>query len=164
MTPATAMQTLQQTYPTARFASATVDVACSPHAFYNVVTDYESYADFVPSQRVARVLRRDRLAHGERFNVAMELSLMKAVRYELLAEGVPGRSLQWNLVSGDFMRENAGAWVLEELADGRTRASFHLAVVLKGWFPGPVISALVNKTCPATVHAFKTEAERRAMI
>lgn len=165
MNAVTTLETLRQTYPKAQVATFTVDVACAPQTFYEVITDYPAYPQFVPSQRAGRILRRDHGSPTERFAVAMELSLVgKAVRYELAAEGVAGHSLTWSLVSGDFMRENAGAWLLDELPNGHTRATFYMAVVLKGWLPGGLVNGLLTKTCPATVHAFKAEAERRATV
>lgn len=164
MNTAAAVNSLRREYPKAELAYYTVDVACSPQAFYSVITDYESYPDFVPSQRRARILAVEQIGHRERFTVALELSLVKHIRYELAAEGVPGHSLRWSLIRGDFMRENAGGWLLEELEDGRTRATLYLAVILKGWLPRSVINALVTKTCPATVLAFKAEAERRTTV
>lgn len=155
------IQSLQQTYPKAQFASCTVDVACSPQAFYSIISDYEGYPDFVPGQRSARVLSKEIEGPVERFRAALTVSVVKTINYELIAEGVPGHSLEWKLVRGDFMRENAGAWLLEELPDGTTRAQFHMAVILKGWLPRSLVNTLVNKTCPATVEAFKREAERR---
>jgi|GEM_PF-423770 len=161
----TTLDTVRQVHPKAQIASFTVDVACAPQTFYDVVTDYENYPKFVPSQRSGRVIRHVPGTPTERFNVDMELSLVgKSVRYELVAEGVPGHSLVWSLVSGDFMRENAGAWLIDALPNGQTRATFQMAVVLKGWFPGSVVNGLLTKTCPANVQAFKAEAERRATI
>lgn len=161
----TSLESLRQVYPKAQMASLTFDVACTPQTFYDVVSDYEAYPQFVPNQRAGRILRRDRGVPTERFNVAMELSLVgKAVRYELVAEGVPGHSLVWSLVSGDFMKENAGAWLLDALPNGHTRATLQMIIVLKGWLPGPVVNSLLTKTYPTTVDAFKAEAERRATI
>ena len=162
MTAIATFDALQREYPKARLARHCVEVACSPKTFYDVVSDYEAYPDFVPSQRAARVVSHEQHGHTERFTVSMELALVKPVRYTLRSEGVPGKFLTWSLLDGDFMRENTGSWVIEELPNGMTRATFQLAVVLKGWWPKPLINSLVNKTCPATVRAFKIEAERRA--
>lgn len=164
MTTVAAVHSLQREYPKAELAHCSVDVPCSPQAFYSVISDYESYPEFVPNQIGARVLTRTRDAHRDSFTVAMELSLVKQVRYELAAEGIPGHSLRWSLVRGDFMRDNTGGWLLEELDDGYTRATLYMAVVLKGWLPKTLVNALITKTCPATVRAFKAEAERRATM
>lgn len=161
----TAVESLKRTYPKAELATHSVDVACSPQAFYSVITDYESYPEFVPSQVGATIVDASRSAHHDEFSVSMCLSLLKKqVNYQLAAEGTPGHSLTWRLKSGDFMRENAGGWQLETLPNGHTRATLYMAVILKGWLPKTVINALITKTCPTTVQAFKLEAERRALM
>lgn len=161
---ASQIDTLKQSHPKARLAHHTVEVACSPEAFYSVVTDYESYPDFVPNQTGARVLSHEGGPHGDRWQVDMELSLVKHVRYEIAVEGIPGRSVQWHLIRGNILRDNVGGWLIEALPNGHTRATLYMAVVLKGWFPKSLINTLVNKSCPKTVRAFKAEAERRATM
>jgi len=161
MTAVLTLNTLQRDFPKARLANHTIHVNCTPEEFYTVVSDYESYPDFVPSQRSATILTRDNSGPIDRFTVQMELALVKQIRYQLRAEGVPGQSLTWSLVDGDFMKQNVGSWLLEERPDGSTHATFQMAVVLKGWLPKSLVNTLINKTCPATVKAFKAEAERR---
>ncbi|TNF31222.1 MAG: hypothetical protein EP329_12700 [Deltaproteobacteria bacterium] len=155
------IQTLQNSHPTALVASHTIDVACPPHAFYDVIADYESYPDFVPAQRTARILSRERDGHFERLRVAMGLSVVKTIDMELAVEGIPGHSMEWRMVQGELLRAIAGAWLLEELPDGSTRAQLHQAIVLKTWLPKMVVRTLIEKTLPSTARAFKREAERR---
>ena len=164
MSTAAAVDSLKRNFPKAQLAHHTLEVACSPEAFYSLVTDYESYPEFVPNQTAARILSHEEGPHGERWNVDLELSLVKNVRYEIAVRGTHGRSVHWELVHGNILRANVGGWIIEELPNGHTRATLYMAVVLKGWFPKSLINMLVNKSCPKTVEAFKAEAERRATM
>lgn len=155
------IQSLRDTYPKALVASHTVDVACAPHAFYDVLADYESYPDFVPAQRRARLLSRERDGFVERLRVAMGLSIVKTIDFELSVQGIPGHSMEWEMTRGNALRGIAGAWLLEELPDGNTRAQLHQAVALKAWLPRPIVRTLIERTLPGTARAFKREAERR---
>jgi len=155
------IQSLQSSHPTALVGSHTIDVACPPHAFYDVIADYESYPDFVPAQRTAKVLSRRVDGYVEHLEVAMGLSVVKTIDMVLAVEGIPGHSMEWRMVQGNALRGVAGAWLLEELPGGHTRAQLHQALALKAWLPKAIVRTLVNKTLPGTARAFKREAERR---
>ncbi len=138
-------------------AGHSVEVDVSPDRFYELVTDFETYPNFVPNQSGARILSHE----GDRWRVEFELSVAKKLTYVLDLEGVPGRSLGWTLVSGDMMKENEGGWTIEALPDGRTRATYRLDVALKGFVPRSIAQALIERTLPANMEAFRLEAERR---
>lgn len=138
-------------------ASHSVVINASPSAVYQVITDFETYPDFVPNQSGARVISRD----GEHWRVEFELSVAKKLRYTLDLVGVPGQSLRWTLVTGDMMQENNGGWTLEALPDGRTRATYGIDVRLRGFVPRSISQALIERTLPANLEAFRKETERR---
>lgn len=126
-------------------------------AVYQVITDFESYPDFVPNQSGAQVLSHD----GNRWRVEFELSVARKLKYTLDLEGVPDQSLRWRLVKGDMMKENTGGWTLETLPDGRTQATYGIDVTLGGFVPRSISQALIERTLPANLEAFKREVERR---
>ena len=137
--------------------SVTVDVDVPPDRMYALVTDFESYPSFVPNQSAVRVLART----DERWRVEFELKVAKRLVYELELTGEVGEGLRWSLVAGDMMDKTEGGWRFEPLDGGRTRAHYEIAVELAGFVPRSVTRALIERTLPANVHAFKLEAERR---
>lgn len=138
-------------------ARHTVEFDVPPDRVYALITDFESYPGFVPNQSGATVLEHE----GDRWRVRFELAVAKTLTYVLDLEGVPGQSLRWTLVEGDMMRTNEGGWTLEALDDGRTRATYSMDVALKGFVPRSVSRALIERTLPANMEAFKLEAARR---
>ncbi len=137
--------------------SVTVEVDVPPERMYALVTDFESYPSFVPNQSAVRVVQRE----GDDWNVEFELKVAKRLTYELALRGVPGESLRWSLVAGDMMDKTEGGWRFEALPEGRTQAHYEIDVELAGFVPRSVTRALIERTLPANVHAFKLEAERR---
>jgi ribosome-associated toxin RatA of RatAB toxin-antitoxin module len=138
-------------------ARRSVEIDISPARFYALLIDFESYPGFVPNQSSARVVERG----ASRWRVEFELSVARKLRYTLDLVGEPERSLRWSLVQGDMMRENEGGWTLEELPGGTTRATYEVSVSLGGFVPRSISNALVERTMPANIDAFKREAERR---
>ncbi len=141
-----------------RVARASVDVDVPPERLYALIVDFESYPTFVPNQSAARVLERPA---PDRYVVAFELQVARTLHYTLELEGEPSRALRWRLVEGDMMRRMEGGWTLEPLPEGGTRATYEIVMDLEGFVPRTVYQALVDRTLPANVRAFKLEAERR---
>jgi len=138
-------------------ATHSVVINAPAAAVYQVITDFESYPDFVPNQVGARVVSHE----GDQWRVEFELSVAKRLRYTLDLRGVAPLTVRWTLVTGEMMQENHGGWTLEALPDGRTRATYAIDVALKGFVPRSISRALIERTLPANLEAFKKEAERR---
>lgn len=139
-------------------ASRSIDIDASPEAVYALITEFERYPEFVPNQTRAEVVSRE----GDLWQVRFELSVVKRLMYTLALQGVPARSLRWSLVEGDMMQSMGGGWTLEPLDDGaRTHATYDIDVELKGFVPRSVSNALIERTLPDNLEAFKREAERR---
>jgi ribosome-associated toxin RatA of RatAB toxin-antitoxin module len=138
-------------------ATHSIEINASPAAVYAVITDFQSYPSFVPNQVGATVLSSTENA----WQVEFELSVAKRLRYVLDLVGTPDEAVRWSLVRGDMMKEMAGGWRLEALPDGRTRAHYDIDVALKGFVPRSISRALIERTLPANMDAFKKEVERR---
>lgn len=140
-------------------AVRSIEIDVPPDRVYPVLLDFERYPDFVPNQTRARVLEADE----GRWRVAFELSVARKLHYTLDLTGEAPSTLTWTLVEGEMMEANDGGWLLEPIDDGkRTRATYRLAVELAGFVPRSITQALVERTLPATLEAFKKEVERRA--
>lgn len=138
-------------------ATHSIEIDAPPAAVYAVITDFERYPSFVPNQVGATIL-----STGENtWQVEFELSVAKRLHYVLDLVGTPDETVRWSLVRGDMMKEMAGGWRLEALPDGRTRAHYDIDVALKGFVPRSISRALIERTLPANMDAFKKEVERR---
>lgn len=136
----------------------TIEVGVPPADFYGLITDFESYPEFLPDMIEAEVLERRREVYTVRFAVR----IVKRIEYVLRLAGRPGRQLTWELVEG-FFRANEGGWFLAPAADGSsTSATYRLAVSLGPLVPRKVLDAVVGANFPKMLASFRAEAERRA--
>lgn len=141
-------------------AVQSIEVGVSPDRFYALITDFERYPDFVPHQTDARVIVAE--PDRDHWRVAFELTIVKKLRYTLDLKGESGRSLEWTLVEGEWMKATLGGWTLEALDDGkRTLATYRVDIDVDGFVPRTVTNTLAERTLPSTLEAFKKEAERR---
>lgn len=136
-------------------------VNCPVERFFDVVVDYDHYAEFVPGLTACRLLP----GKGVRL-VEYELDLgIRRVKYVLRHVESRPTSVRWTLESGDMMKVSNGAW---ELADegGRTRArySVEIQIAKPPLVPQSIIDRvsdeLTRVQLPKTLEAFRARAER----
>jgi ribosome-associated toxin RatA of RatAB toxin-antitoxin module len=136
-----------------------VDVALE--RFFDLVTDYARYPEFVPGIRACRV--KGTGAGGK--DVEYELDVgVKTIRYVLRHVEERPRRVAWSLVSGDMMKVSSGSWELED-AGGKTRARYTVDIQIAK--PPLVPQAIVDRVAdeltrvqlPRTLEAFKRRAE-----
>ena len=131
-----------------------IDIKASPAQVLNVITDFEHYPKFVPNMQGAEILE----IAGPRQRVRFTLNLIKRIRYTLDLTTIDDTGLDWTLVDGPF-KHNDGQWRLDDLGDGTTRASYSIDAELKGFLPRVIEKQLVAQSLPATLGAFRDEAE-----
>ena len=122
---------------------------------FDTIIDYERYPEFLSDVRQAQVLSR----HDGVALVTFELELIMRIGYTLrLVEDRP-TSIRWTLDKARMMSSNDGGWKLEDLGDGKTRATYGIEVKLRGLIPKSVSSRLIGTTLPDTLQRFKTRIE-----
>jgi coenzyme Q-binding protein COQ10 len=124
--------------------------------FYQAITDYKAYPQFVDGMKSIEVMGQN----GEEATVKFNLNLIKEVTYTLKLSGKKNESVSWSLVSGDMMKVNNGGWKLKDLGNGKTEVTYHLEVELKGFFPGlgMVEKTMVSTNLPMNMKAFAKRA------
>ncbi len=136
-------------------AERTVEARADREAFFDVVTDYAAYPEFVPGIESVDVLSRS----AGRARVRFQLHIVRSISYTLdLVEDRPG-SVAWTLVEGD-LAANTGSWTLAESERGSV-ATYKVRVEVGMFVPGAIVSRLVGETLPATLDAFARRAEAR---
>lgn len=120
-----------------------------------VITDYESYPEFLDDITEVTVEKRE----GHDVIALFRLKVVMEIEYTLrLTESLPHR-ISWTLVSGQMMKSNNGGWELKALSPQRTEAVYSLEVGLKGLIPTSVTTRLIDITLPKTLEAFKKRIE-----
>ena len=133
----------------------TIDIAVSPEALFDVITDYERYPQILDEMEEATVLSRD----GDTADVRFSVNLIKRFKYTLtLVEQRPA-SVRWSLKEGPFKVSN-GSWELQPIVGGGTRALYTVEVEVAAFVPKAVSNRIVGKTVPKLLQSFKSHAER----
>ena len=130
--------------------------------FYEVVTDYPRYPEFVPGIKACRVLQ----VGGEK-HVEYDLDLgLRRIRYVLRHVEERPRRVSWSLVSGEILKVSNGSWELT--AEGqktRARYSVDIQISRPPLVPQPLLDKMSDQMTrvqlPRTLAAFKARAEGR---
>ena len=138
-------------------AQQTIVIDTPMEFFFEVISDFESYSDFLSEVRSTRILSED----DGKIRVHYQVDIIKKVEYSLdfIKEG--HHRLSWSLGEGKLMKANNGSWELEEISENQTQATYTVDVSARVFVPKAVVNMLVGSTLPATLKQFKDEAERR---
>ncbi len=139
--------------------SRTIEVNVDPKKFFKVVTDYQSYPEFLNGQGLRRItINKD---EGDIKIVTQEVELMGfKVAYTLrMVEDKARQQVSWSLVKGQLMSRNNGSWKIEKLGPGRSRVTYSLELKLGMLIPSIVTTKIAATQLPAMLNAFKRRAE-----
>ena len=141
--------------------SITVNVPID--VMFDVITDYESYPDFLPETESIDILDKSKKnKDGSRtVDVGYAIRVVKKFEYVLRMTEQPYESLQWEQVDGPF-KVNAGGWTLESVDDETTHATYQVTVEVGFLVPRSITNMLVGQSLPDTLKRFKERAEKVA--
>lgn len=128
-------------------------------ALWDVITDYEGYADFVEGLSKTKILKRE----GNDVYVEYHVNMMlKNFKYVLVHREKPKKGLVWEMVEGDFFKYNNGSWDLKEKGKGKVEATYTVEVGLPLLVPKAVVNTLVGSSLPSMLKNFEARAQARA--
>lgn len=133
-------------------------VALPPESLFDVVADVESYPDFVPLMRDARIVRRD--ASGYETVQTLALGLF-AHRFQTRTELV--RPKQISVVSSDrsFCRFDI-RWTFVPHGEDHCRVDFAFNCLARSLFLIPFVETMMLPMAATMVGAFESQAHRLA--
>jgi ribosome-associated toxin RatA of RatAB toxin-antitoxin module len=121
---------------------------------YQVIRDFESYPDFLTTTDSAKEKKLK-----SSLQVDFTVQVVKTIHYTLKFRLEEPTLVEWDLVKGDLMKKNTGAWRLTKVSDTLTEAVYQIDIDF-GWLVPKMIIEQVTKTqLPETLEAFKTRAE-----
>jgi coenzyme Q-binding protein COQ10 len=143
--------------PTARNE---VVVGVPPDRLWDVIVDWDRYPEFLPELKEVVV---HRAAH-DGYDVTFEVSLIKRIRYRLRFRADPPHTLAWEMVEGNLLTRNSGAWTLraEGAEGGATRAVYEVDIEVGQYVPRAILTKLVTVSLPRMLAQFKERAEAAA--
>lgn len=102
------------------------DIAATPQACFDALTDFESLPSWQGAVRGVRVLERDGQGRGTVVEYEVDAKF-KTVRYRLRQVYDEPRRLASEYLGGDF-RDFCGEWRFEPRGDGATHAELDLRI------------------------------------
>jgi uncharacterized membrane protein len=129
----------------------------TPAECFEALLDYESFPDWQRAVKSVDILTRDRKGRGE--EVAFEIDAkVRTIRYTLRYSYEPPHRVSWDYVEGD-VKDVDGEFVLEDLGDGTTLATYSLALDPGVWLPGPIQKVLRDQVMKGSVEDLKKRVE-----
>jgi ribosome-associated toxin RatA of RatAB toxin-antitoxin module len=131
------------------------DIAATPQACFDALTDFESLPRWQGAVRGVRVLERDEQGRGTVVEYEVDAKF-KTVRYRLRQVYDEPRRLASEYLGGDF-RDFCGEWRFEPRGDGGTHAELDLRIdpgLLVPGFLRRAISDAVMRRALADLKAF----------
>ena len=136
-------------------ATREIEIDVTPDELMAVITDFESYPEFIPEMVSARIVRQ----HGDTWEVAFGIHVVRRLDYTLKLVRVSPTRIEWKLVTGVF-KSNEGSWNLVALNGGsRTHAEYSIDIQVGMFLPGSLVRSLVGKSLPSMLGKFKERAE-----
>ena len=136
-------------------ATRSIVINTPPERVFDIIVDYDRYAEFLPEVKEARSRNRK----GNEVDVDYGIDVVKRIRYTLHHVEERPRSVRWTFVKGELMKDNHGNWTLEPTPDGKTRATYTIEVGVGPLVPRSIVNMLVDQSLPKLLEAFKKRAE-----
>src|ERR1044071_1109685 len=100
-------------------ASTNETFPCSVENFFSIISDYESYPEFLTEVKGCKVIE----TKGNKKLVEFNVSVVKTFTYRLWINEEKPKRISWTLDSGDIFKTSVGSWELEDLG-GKTKATY----------------------------------------
>jgi coenzyme Q-binding protein COQ10 len=139
-------------------ASRSVVFEASIDKCFAVISDYERYPEFLPEvKKITTSNRRE-----NEVDVHYEAEVVKIIKYTVhMKEEKPNR-VSWTFIDGEFMKDNRGGWVLEDMGNGHTKATYSIEVTVGMLVPKTILNVLVDTQLPKLLTNFKARIESMA--
>lgn len=131
------------------------EVEVSSKSFFEAVTDYLHYPDFVEGCSGAEIVNETATKKSVRYRV----NLVKELTYVLEHEQDPaGKWMRWKLVESDFLTKNSGLWKIQEVGPNLCKVDYEVDIEFKFPIPGFVLKKLIQSNLPKMVNNFTQHA------
>lgn len=105
-------------------------IAGTPDEVMEVIADFPAYPEWVTAAKVVEVVEPGESGRARRVRFVLDAGMVKDT-YELVYDWAPdGRSVSWELATGEMQKSQVGSYVLAERSDGTTEVTYELTVDL----------------------------------
>jgi coenzyme Q-binding protein COQ10 len=137
-------------------ATRSIVINAPMEKLFGIIVDYEKYPEFLSEVKKVTCTNRK----GNEVDVHYVAEIVKTIKYSLRLKEEKPDKVSWSFIEGEFMKDNKGGWVLEDLGGGKTKATYNIEVTVGMLVPKTILNALVDRELPKTLEAFKSRAEK----
>ena len=112
-----------------------IEIPASPEFIFEVLSDLESYPEWITAMRHVEILEQDGDGHPRRVHFVVD-AMIKVIAYDLDYTYEPPQRMSWTAVPGEDIREMVGSYQLTELEGGGTDVVYALMVEPEFKVPG----------------------------
>ncbi len=136
-------------------ASKSIVVAVTPEQFFDVITDYPKYVEFLPEVKKTST---EGAAPSCLVHYTIDIKATK-IDYTVKMTAERPTRLSWQMTKGHMMKENRGHWSLKAVPGG-TEATYNIELKLGALVPGFIEKMLAEQSLPGMLANFKARAEK----
>ncbi|WP_419831883.1 type II toxin-antitoxin system RatA family toxin [Endozoicomonas atrinae] len=131
-------------------------VMYSAEQMYDLVSDIESYAEFLPGCAGGRIDRQE----GEQLEATLEVA-KAGLRHSFSTRNkmIPGKSIEMQLLEGPF-KHLYGVWTFQPLGDDGSKVSLELEFEMSNKLTQATLGGLIGQMMNAMVDAFGKRAKQ----
>ena len=131
-------------------------VMYSAEQMYDLVSDIESYAEFLPGCAGGRIDRQE----GEQLEATLEVA-KAGLRHSFSTRNkmIPGKSIEMQLLEGPF-KHLSGVWTFQPLGDDGCKVSLELEFEMSNKLTQATLGGLIGQMMNAMVDAFGKRAKQ----
>ncbi|WP_257264345.1 type II toxin-antitoxin system RatA family toxin [Endozoicomonas sp. ONNA2] len=131
-------------------------VMYSAEQMYDLVSDIESYAEFLPGCTGSRIDRQE----GQYLEATLEVGKIGLRQsFSTRNKMIPGRSIQMQLLEGPF-KHLFGIWTFQPLAGNGCKVSLELEFEMNNRLTQATLGGLIGQMMNAMVDAFGNRAKQ----
>jgi ribosome-associated toxin RatA of RatAB toxin-antitoxin module len=137
-----------------------IDVAASPDEVMEVIADFEAYPEWQPEFREVEILETDDDGWGTKVRFVVDAKVMQATL--VLDYTYEDDAMRWELVEGDGVKRNDGAYLLEDKGDGTTHVTYEVEIEPSVPMPGMLRRKAAKKIATGALRGMKQRVEQGA--
>ncbi|MFC4602177.1 SRPBCC family protein [Rhodococcus kronopolitis] len=107
-----------------------ISIAASPERVMDVIADYDAYPQWVAAAKSVEVLEVGATGRARRVRFVLDAGMVKDTYVLEFDWAADGRSVRWELVSGEIQKAQSGSYTLVGDPDGSTTVTYELTVDL----------------------------------
>lgn len=142
----------------AESGSASIDIEASVEELFDIVTDMESYPDWVKGMQEIEILERDGDGHPARVRQQIDAGI-KILSYVLAYSYDPPGRVSWVSEPGGDVKHIEGSYSFEVNDDGTTQVTYELTIDPGFPAPGFMVRKAAKSIMNTALDGLKARAE-----